>query len=154
MPFLSVESRNALETLATLENGDNETRPLERLSALRALQQALENDPAVLAGVRSALETGSSWNEISAVSGLLPAAARWRWRGTDDEIFARHEAGRKRSARPSNSPKDLPGMSVADAARSLGVTAQAIYLRITRGTLEVTTIVLDDGRSYKRVMLP
>lgn len=30
---------------------------------------------------------------------------------------------------------------------------RAVYLRISRGTLEATTVTLDDGRSYKRVLL-
>jgi DNA-directed RNA polymerase specialized sigma24 family protein len=50
-------------------------------------------------------------------------------------------------------PTDLPGYSVADAAKKLGVTVQAVYLRISRGQLESETVTLDDGRRYKRVML-
>jgi hypothetical protein len=42
-------------------------------------------------------------------------------------------------------------MSVAEAAKHLGVTAQAIYLRVTRGSLRAETVTLPDGRSYKRV---
>ena len=48
-------------------------------------------------------------------------------------------------------PKDLPGLSVSEAAKKLGVSAQAIYLRITRGTLRAETVTLADGRTYKRV---
>ncbi|CAN5520539.1 hypothetical protein BH10ACT4_BH10ACT4_06230 [soil metagenome] len=144
---LSAESRRALELLA------QGSGPLDRLQALRMLAIALDRDPAVLANVRAALDAGASWERIAEASGLGVAAAKWRWQGTDEQISARLAAGRKRSARPSSVPTDLPGQSVADAARTLGVTAQAIYLRISRGTLEATTVTLEDGRTYKRVLL-
>jgi hypothetical protein len=105
----------------------------------------------MLHAVREALEAGSGWDDIAAAAGLKPAAAKWHWQGTDAEIAERHEAGRKRSARPSSVPTDLPGLSVAEAAAQLGVSAQAIYLRVTRGALRAETIELPDGRSYKRV---
>jgi hypothetical protein len=124
---------------------------LQRLRDIRALLVALDQDPATLLAVREALDAGAGWDEIAAAAGLKPAAAKWRWQGTDTEIAERHEAGRKRSARPSSVPTDLPGLSVAEAAAQLGVSAQAIYLRVTRGTLRAETIELSDGRSYKRV---
>ena len=144
---LSRESQHALDLLSRV------SEPLDRLKALRLLVVALERDPAVLRNVRAALDGGASWEEIADAAGLGLAAAKWRWKGTDEEIAARLAAGRKRSARPSSVPTGLPGVSVADAARTLGVTAQAVYLRIARGTLEATTVTLDDGRSYKRVLL-
>lgn len=101
--------------------------------------------------MRAALDTGASWSDIAHAAQLSPAASRWRWQGDDAEIAARHEAGRKRSERPSSKPTELPGMSVAEAANQLGVTAQAIYLRVTRGQLRAETVTLPDGRSYKRV---
>jgi hypothetical protein len=33
------------------------------------------------------------------------------------------------------------------------VTAQAVYLRVSRGQLRAETVTLPDGRSYKRVFL-
>ena len=51
-------------------------------------------------------------------------------------------------------PTDLPGVSVSEAARRLGVTPQAIYQRVNRGLLEARTVELADGRKYKRVFLP
>lgn len=132
-------------------DGDDATPPLERLAAIRALQTALDADPAALRAVRTALDTGASWSDIAQAAQLSPAASRWRWQGDDAEIAARHEAGRKRSERPSSKPTDLPGLSVAEAARQLGVTAQAIYLRVSRGQLRAETVTLLDGRSYKRV---
>ena len=146
MIFLSGESRRALEELACV------TDPLGRLRAVRKASVALDQEPALLQGVRDSLDTGASWEQIADAAGLRVAAAKWRWQGTDDQIAARLAAGRKRSARPSSVPTELPGQSVADAARTLGVTAQAVYLRISRGTLEATTVTLDDGRSYKRVL--
>jgi hypothetical protein len=132
MPFLSSAARTALVVLNALEErgptgregAEGPVPPLDRVRAIRTLLTAPDSDPAVLAGVREALDAG-----------------------------ARLAAGRKRSARPSSVPTDLPGHSVAEAARILGITAQGVYLRITRGTLHATTVVLDDGRSYKRVLL-
>ena len=147
MTSLSSESEHALGLLARA------AEPLERLRALRLLAVAIDRDPAVLRNVRAALDAGVSWERIADAAGLGLAAAKWRWQGTDEQIAARFVAGRKRSARPSSIPIGLPGQSVADAAQTLGVTAQAVYLRISRGTLEATTVTLDDGRSYKRVLL-
>ncbi len=127
--------------------------PLERLRAIRRLLHELESDPATLAGVRGALDAGAGWDEIADAALLKPAAAKWRWSGTDDEIAARQAAGRKRAARPSSVPTELPGLSVAQAATTLGVTSQAIYLKVSRGTLASRTVQLPDGRSYKRVFL-
>ena len=146
MTFLSGESRRALEALA------HATDPLDRLTAVRQASAALDQEPALLQGVRDSLDAGASWERIADAAGLGVSAAKWRWQGTDDQIAARLAAGRKRSARPSSVPTELPGQSVADAARTLGVTAQAVYLRISRGTLQATTVTLDDGRSYKRVL--
>jgi len=130
---------------------DDATPPLERLAAIRALQTALDADPAALRAVRAALDHGASWSDIADAAQLSPAASRWRWQGDDVEIAARHEAGRKRSERPSSKPTDLPGLSVTEAAKELGVTAQAVYLRVSRGQLRAETVTLSDGRSYKRV---
>lgn len=148
MTFLSDESRRALKALA------HATDPLDRLSAMRQASAALEQEPALLQAVRDSLDAGATWERIADAAGLGVSAAKWRWQGSDDQIAARLAAGRKRSARPSSVPTELPGQSVADAARTLGVTAQAVYLRISRGTLQATTVTLDDGRSYKRVLRP
>ena len=153
-PFLADPTRAALARLAGADRAEATPEPLERLRAIRSLIAALEQDAATLAAVRDALAAGAGWDQIAEASGLKSAAAKWRWQGSDAEIASRHEAGRKRSARPSSVPTDLPGLSVAEAARRLGVSTQAIYLRIHRGTLEATTVQLPDGRSYKRVMMP
>ena len=147
MTSLSSESEHALGLLSQA------TEPLDRLHALRLLAVAIDRDPAILCNVRAALDVGVGWEQIASAAGLGLAAAKWRWQGTDEQIAARLVAGRKRSARPSSIPTGLPGQSVVEAARTLGVTAQAVYLRISRGTLEATTVTLDDGRSYKRVLL-
>lgn len=153
MTFLSAQTRAAVERLLALDTSSSESAPLDRLAALRALVMAVDADPAALGAVRDALEVGAGWAEIAESAQLSPAASRWRWQGNDAEIAARHAAGRKRSERPSSKPGDLPGLSVADAARQLGVTAQAIYLRVSRGHLRAETITLPDGRSYKRVFI-
>ncbi|QNE46767.1 hypothetical protein F1C58_07530 [Glaciihabitans sp. INWT7] len=147
MSFLSDESRRALDSLETA------AEPLDRLRAVRQAALALERDPAQLQAVRDSLDSGETWDRVADAAGLGVAAAKWRWQGTDEQIAERLAAGRKRSARPSSVPTGLVGESVADAARLLGVTAQAVYLRISRGTLTATTVTLDDGRSYKRVLL-
>ncbi len=144
---ISDETRRALELLLT---DDDTTAPLEHLRHLRTALAALDDDPAALAAVR---RSDAGWDEIAAAAGLRPAAAKWRWQGTDEEIAARQEAGRKRSARPSSVPTDLPGYSVAEAAKRLGVTVQAVYLRISRDRLRSQTVELEDGRRYKRVFL-
>ncbi|TFB50335.1 hypothetical protein [Cryobacterium tagatosivorans] len=162
--FLSPTTSAALARLVQLDvqldaqvdaqldaDADTGSAPLERLRAIRTLLDALETDPATLAGVRAALEGGSTWEEVANAAGLKPAAAKWRWQGTDEEIAARQEAGRKRSARPSSVPTDLPGLSVAEAAAQLGITPQAVYLQVSRGKLASRTVELPDGRSYKRV---
>ncbi|GAB3618481.1 hypothetical protein GCM10027416_30380 [Okibacterium endophyticum] len=151
MPFLSVSARDALNRLVEAERRDPVPHPLDRVRSIRSLIAELEADAAVLAGVREALDAGAEWPEIASAAGLKPAAAKWRWQGTDDEIAARHAAGRKRSARPSSVPTDLPGLSVSEAAKELGVSAQAIYLRVSRGQMRAETVELPDGRSYKRV---
>jgi hypothetical protein len=154
--FLQARTRAALEQLLVDDDATaiGSTEPLERLRHLRAAAALLETEPAALAAVRDALhDTAGDWDAIAAAVGLKAAAAKWRWQGTDAEIAARLEAGRKRSARPSSVPTDLPGCSVAEAAKKLGVTVQAVYLRIGRGQLGSQTVTLDDGRSYKRVML-
>lgn len=148
--FLSPTTSVALDRLAELDD-DNESAPIERLGAIRRLLEALETDPATLASVRAALKKGASWDQVADASGLKPAAAKWRWQGTDAEIAARQDAGRKRSARPSSVPTDLPGLSVAEAAAKLGITPQAVYLQVSRGRLASRTVELPDGRSYKRV---
>lgn len=153
MPYLSELSREALRRVKLGDESEILPEPLERLAGLRDLVSELEQDEAVRASVREALAAGSTWEQIATAAGLKPAAAKWRWQGSDDEIFERHESGRKRSARPSSVPTDLPGMSVADAAKKLGVSAQAIYLRLTRGTLHGETVDLPDGRSYRRVFV-
>jgi hypothetical protein len=150
-PFLANSARAALTHLIDADRADATPDPLERLRAIRSLIAALEQDPAALDAVRDALAAGAGWDQIAEASGLKSAAAKWRWQGSDAEIESRHEAGRKRSARPSSVPTDLPGLSVAEAARRLGVSAQAIYLRVSRGTLAASTVQLPDGRSYKRV---
>ena len=148
--FLSPTTTAALQRLLTLQ-ADAGDSPLERLRVIRSLQTALEQDPATLVAVRDAIAVRKSWDEIAEATGLKAPAAKWRWGGTDDEISARLEAGRKRSLRPSSVPADLPGLSVADAAAARGVSAQAIYLQVRRGTLVSRTVTLPDGRSYKRV---
>jgi hypothetical protein len=150
--FLAPSTSAALSHLAALD-ADEHSAPLERVRAIRRLLHELDADPGSLAGAREALRTGAGWNEIAEAAGLKPAAAKWRWSGTDDEIAARQDAGRKRAARPSAVPTDLPGLSVAEAAARLGVTVQAVYLQVSRGKLASRTIELPDGRSYKRVFL-
>ena len=153
MPYLTASSRAALERVLAGDASDSAPDAIERLRAIRGLLAELEQDPATLQAVRDAVAAGSDWDEVAAAAGLKPAAAKWRWQGTDAEIAERHEAGRKRSARPSSVPTDLPGLSVAEAAKQLGVSAQAVYLRITRGTLRAETVELPDGRAYKRVFI-
>jgi hypothetical protein len=152
-PFLSEPARAALARLAESDAAATAPDPLGRLRDIRSLLAELEAEPATLHAVRDALTNGESWDDIAAAAHLKPAAAKWRWQGTDEEIAARHDAGRKRAVRPSSVPTDLPGDSVADAARKLGVTAQAVYLQIARGKLTAQTVELADGRSYKRVFL-
>ncbi len=148
--FLSPETRAVLERLLALDV-DAASSPLERVAAIREASSMLDADPAALTAVRAAIDAGASWSDIAQAARLSPAASRWRWQGDDAEIAARHEAGRKRSERPSSKPTDLPGLSVAEAAQRLGVTAQAVYLRVSRGQLRAETVTLADGRSYKRV---
>lgn len=150
--FLAPSTRAALVRLAELAE-DQAAPPLERVRAIRRLVHELEADPAVLAGVREALDAGAGWDEIADAAGLKPAASRWRWSGTDEDIATRLAAGRKRGARPSSVPAELPGLSVAQAAATLGVTVQAVYLQVSRGKLASRTVELPDGRSYKRVFL-
>jgi transposase-like protein len=150
MTFLSSATRAALQRLLALDV-DAASAPLDRVAAIRGVLAELDADPAALAAVRAALDTGASWSDIARAAQLSPAASRWPWQGDDDEIAARHEAGRKRSERPSSKPTELPGLSVAEAAQQLGVTAQAVYLRVSRGQLRAETVTLPDGRSYKRV---
>ncbi|MBG6057532.1 hypothetical protein IWX89_000964 [Cryobacterium sp. MP_M3] len=149
--FLAPSTRAALVRLAEL--AEDQAAPLERVRGIRRLVHELEADPATLAGVRDALDAGTGWDEIADAAGLKPAAARWRWSGTDEDIAARLAAGRKRGARPSSVPTELPGLSVAQAATTLGVTVQAVYLQVSRGKLASRTVELPDGRSYKRVFL-
>jgi len=151
MPYLSAATHAALAQLARGEVAEELPDALTRVSDIRMLTVALEAEPSMLVAVREALAGGATWASIAEAAGLGTAAAKWRWQGSDDEIAARHEAGRKRSARPSSVPTDLPGKSVSELAKELGVSAQAIYLRITRGQLRAETVTLDDGRSYKRV---
>lgn len=151
MGFLSSESAAALARLAALD-GEADASALDRLSAIRALVAALEADPAALAAVRDAVDGGAGWDAIAEASGLSASAAKYRWAGDDAAIAERQEASKRRKReRPSSRPTDLPGMSVAEAAAKLGVTAQAIYQRVARGQLEAQTVELPDGRTYKRV---
>jgi hypothetical protein len=145
MAFLDPHTRDALERLREADVANAE--PLERLRLIRAAAAAIDADGAVLSAVR---DSGASWDEIAAAAGLSVSAAKWRWQGTDAEIADRHEQGRKRSERPSSVPTDLPGLSVAEAAKRLNVSAQAIYLRVSRGQLRSETVERA-GRSYKRV---
>ncbi|MGO4782473.1 hypothetical protein [Cryobacterium sp. W22_MBD10_FK3] len=151
--FLTPETAAALARLIAVD-ADGGARPLERMRAIRAVLHHLDADPAALTSVRDALADGAGWPQIADAAGLKPTAAKWRWQGTDAEIAARQDAGRKRSSRPSSVPTDLPGHSVAEAAGLLGVSVQAVYLQVTRGKLISRTVELPDGRSYKRVFLP
>lgn len=161
MSFLSAETARALAELVALDalaggsdaHGDEaDASPLERLRGIRSLVAALEADPAVLAAVREAHAGGAAWETIAEAAGLSPSAAKHRWAGDDETIEARREASRKRKRdRPSSAPTELPGLSVAEAAARYGVTAQAIYQRVTRGILRAETVELPDGRKYKRV---
>ncbi len=162
MSFLSAETARALAELVALDalhGGDDDDEadasPLERLRGIRSLIAALEADPASLAAVRAALDAGTSWDEVADAAGLSPSAAKYRWAGDDDAIASRQAASRERKRdRPSSVPTDLPGLSVAEAAKRLGVTPQAVYQRVTRGLLEARTVELPDGRKYKRVFPP
>jgi hypothetical protein len=152
MPFLGDEAAAALERLAAIERSEPVAAPLERLRAVRALIAALEHEPAQLVAVREALAAGAGWPEVAEAAGLTAGAAKQRWAGDDGEIARRQEASRRRKReRPSSKPSGLPGLSVAEAAARFGVSAQAIYLRISRGQLEARTVELPDGRRYKRV---
>ena len=155
MTFLSAETATALARLARLEQaGESDAAALDRLRGIRSLAVALEAEPATLRAVRAALDAGAAWDEVADAAGLSPSAAKYRWAGDDDAIAERQEASRKRKReRPSSSPADLPGLSVSEAAKRLGVTPQAIYQRVTRGQLEARTVELPDGRTYKRVFL-
>ena len=147
--------RGAGPPRASCRRGEPDAAPLERLRGIRSLVAALEADPAALAAVRAALDAGATWDEVADAAGLSPSAAKYRWAGDDDAIAERQEASRRRKEdRPSSVPTDLPGESVAEAAKRLGVTAQAIYQRVNRGQLEARTVELPDGRKYKRVFVP
>jgi len=151
MPFLSDDSAAALAALTALESGDDPS-PLDRLRGIRSLVTALEVESATLIAARDAIAAGASWEEIADAAGLSPSAAKYRWAGEDAEIADRQEASRRRKReRPSSVPTDLPGESVSEAAKRLGVTPQAIYQRVTRGLVEARTVTLPDGRAYKRV---
>ena len=161
MPFLSAESARALAELVALDaladdsGGEATVTPLERLGGIRSLITALEADPASLAAVREALDSGEAWEEIADAAGLSPSAAKYRWAGDDEAIATRQEASRRRKRdRPSSAPTELPGLGVAEAAKRLGMTPQAIYQRVNRGLLHAETVELPDGRKYKRVFLP
>ena len=162
MGFLSAAAARALAELMALDalhsvdaREATDATPLDRLRGIRSLVIALEADPASLAAVREAVDAGASWDDVAEAAGLSPSAAKYRWSGDDEAIAARHEASRKRKRdRPSSVPTDLPGLSVSDAARRLGVTPQAIYQRVNRGLLEARTVELPDGRKYKRVFPP
>ena len=152
MSFLSADAARALSRLAELDAEGPQVAPLQRLRGIRSLVTALEADPAALAAAREAVDAGATWDEVADAAGLSPSAAKYRWAGDDDAIAERQEASRRRKRdRPSSVPSDLPGESVAEAAKRLGVTAQAIYQRVNRGQLEARTIELPDGRRYKRV---
>lgn len=152
MPFLGPEAAAALEALVALEAAEGAGDPLARLRGIRELIAALESDDAALVAVRAALDGGARWEEIADAAGLSPSAAKQRWAGDDRAIAERQEASRRRKReRPSSRPSGLPGLSVAEAAAKLGVTPQAIYLRVSRGQLEARTVELADGRKYKRV---
>lgn len=152
MPFLSADAARALDRLVALEAGASDAAPLERLRGIRSLVVALEADPAALRAVREALAQGAAWDDVADAAGLSPSAAKYRWAGDDDAIASRQEASRKRKRdRPSTAATDLPGLSVAEAAKRLGVTPQAIYQRVTRGLLRAENVRLPDGRTYKRV---
>jgi transposase-like protein len=153
--FLSDDSGRALARLTALEAGETDAAPLERLRGIRSLVTALEADTAGLAAVREALDAGATWDEVADAAGLSSSAAKYRWAGDDDAIATRQDASRKRKReRPSSVPTDLPGESVSEAAKRLGVTPQAIYQRVNRGLLEARTVELPDGRRYKRVFVP
>jgi hypothetical protein len=148
--FLSPATRAALDRLAALDDAEA-GEPLELVRGIRSLIAQLDIEPATLGSIRTAVAAGATWEDVAAAAGLKPAAAKWRWQGSDEEIESRHEAGRKRSTRPSSVPTDLPGYSVSELAEKLGVTPQAIYLQVRRGTLASRVVELADGRSYKRV---
>ena len=139
MHFLSDDTRASLASLA--DAGGVVPDALVRLRSIRSL----------IAANMGALD--DQLPQIADAAQLKPAATKWRWQGSDEQIAERHDAGRRRAARPSSVPSDLPGYSVADAAKKLGVTAQAIYLQVSRGKLRAESVELPDGRRYKRVFL-
>jgi hypothetical protein len=150
-PFLSSATRAALDALSTADRTEQPPEPLERLRGMRRLLAALDGEAAQLRSVREAVDAGHSWDEVGEAAGLGSAAAKFRWHGTDADIEHRRLAGRKRGARPSSVPTELPGLSVSEEAARQGVTAQAIYQQVARGVLSSETVELPDGRRYKRV---
>ncbi|SFR73642.1 hypothetical protein SAMN05428970_1581 [Agromyces sp. CF514] len=152
MSFLSPDAAAALAALAAMQAGEGDPAPLDRLRGIRSLVTALEADEAALDAAREAVADGATWDDVADAAGLSPSAAKYRWAGDDRAIADRQEASRQRKReRPSSVPTDLPGESVSEAARRLGVTPNAVYQRVNRGLVEARTITLPDGRSYKRV---
>ena len=56
---LSETTRRAIDAVLAA------TEPLDRVRAIRSLSAALEAEPALLASVRSALDDGTTWDEIA-----------------------------------------------------------------------------------------
>lgn len=117
----------------------------QQASAARAVAEAEHRYAETML---AAYREGMSWAAIAAAAGLASgdqARVRAERAMSDDEISPSRR--RRTSSRPRPS---APGVSVAEAARTLGVARSTIYDRIDRGELTSTVDAL--GRT--RVLLP
>ncbi len=118
----------------------------ERYEAAARALAAVEDEYA--ATLLAANRDGLTWEEVARAAGLRTAnqarARAERAMGVTEVSPSRRRAGAR------NAPVELPGVSVAEAARRLGVARSTVYDRIDRGELATTP----DHLGRTRVLLP
>ncbi|TFD67980.1 helix-turn-helix transcriptional regulator [Cryobacterium ruanii] len=124
----------------------------EALHRLARLQLLLAIEARNLA--EALVGRGLTWEQIAKLAGLESAGeAQGRWSPKQAAEVSRQSRARRNSettkkpgartakkTRPGFKPADLPGVSVPDAARILGVSTSTIYARVARGELDVVEI--------------
>jgi hypothetical protein len=166
---LTPETRAALEQLLAADSRSTED-PVALIRALGAATIRLGADETLVAVmdaesrlVAAGVSKQLMWERIGESLGITAAAARDRYSGQSQDLegrraeIARRREQTKRRARlavKSIKPQGLPGLSAREYADAVGLSRVQVYRLLDAGKLEGETVVLDDGRSYRRVITP
>ncbi|MBG9885508.1 hypothetical protein ABE10_02670, partial [Bacillus toyonensis] len=124
------------------------TDALSRLRAARELQRDLE--VAELEIAREARAEGASWADLAEAAGLNARSAAQRRYGAST-VDERKAAASESSRRAAPTAPAMPGLSIAETARRLGITDVTVRARIERGEIAVLETVKRGKREFVRI---